>query len=235
MIAWLGAPRAHASIYWSNFGNADRTTIGRADDDGGNLNTDFITGADAPCGGGGRRQLPLLVELQLDRRRERNRPVRSRRHQPPQSFVPLTTPAVCGVAVDTAHLYWTATGHGSGGSIGESDLDGSKVHEGFITGTHGPCGVAVNANNIFWANNGDGTIGRSDRNRTGTTKLVLNLPGPGSVTVGGQGVDPLNAQASAAGNFPVRIRATGAAADQLQSTGSRTGLRGGQLRPNRRR
>ena len=56
--------------------------------------------------------------------------------------------------------------------------------------------------------------------RAGTAKLVLNLPGPGSISVGGQGVEPLDAQASAAGNFPVRIRATGAAASQLESTGS---------------
>lgn len=56
--------------------------------------------------------------------------------------------------------------------------------------------------------------------KAGTAKLVLNLPGPGSVSVGGKGIESLGAQAGAAGNFPVTIRAAGAAEKQLESTGS---------------
>lgn len=345
----LAAPQAHAFIYWSNFGNADRTTIGRADDDGLNLNSDFVTGANAPCGvavddhhlywanygmGGGASSIGRsdLDGNNLD-----------------QSFIPLSASAVCGVAVDTSHLYWTATGHGSGGAVGQADLAGTSPNESFIGGTTGPCGVAVNTNNIFWANNGNGTIGRSDRaggnvnqafisgspssepcgvdandtnvfwanfndgtigraqvdgggvnqsfitgadhpcgvaidgahvywanfssgtigradldgnnvdqafmtfpgnpcgiavthtpppptppgppfndfgfkrvkknHKTGTAKLVLNLPGAGSVAISGQGVRPVTKDASAAGLLPVKIGATGAARAQLESDG----------------
>lgn len=163
LVAWVGAPRAHAFVYWTNFGNADRTTIGRADNDGLNLNPDFITGADAPCGiavddnhvywanYGMGTGLSSIARADLDG------------GNPTQPFIPLSATAVCGVAVDTDHLYWTATGHGSGGAIGEADVAGTNPSESFIGGTNGPCGIAINTNNLFWANNGDGTIGRSDR------------------------------------------------------------------------
>lgn len=64
----------------------------------------------------------------------------------------------CGVAADSAHIYWADGGRDV---IGRSDIDGNNKELAFIAGANEPCGVAVDGSHIFWANMADGTIGRA--------------------------------------------------------------------------
>src|SRR5271166_5665798 len=140
-------------IYWANArppyaGNA---TLGRAKLDGTGVNESFITGASDPCGiavdnahvywtnqpvvvgqiGGGQQvefQTNTIGRANLDG------------SNPNQDFitgqpgVPVP-PSLCGLAVDSAHLYWTVE-EDLGlvvPSIGRANLDGSGVNQSFIS------------------------------------------------------------------------------------------------------
>jgi virginiamycin B lyase len=229
----LAAPRAHGFVYWTNFGNADRTTIVREDNDGLNINTDFITGANAPCGIAVDQAHVCWANYGMSNGASSIGRAELDGGNPSQSFIPLTASAVCGIAVDIAHLYWTATGHGTGGAMGEADLAGTNPNEPFNPG-HGPCGVAINTNNLFGANNGDGTIGRSDR-FGGNAQQNFVPSNPGSAPCGIDASDTYvywanfnsgtigRAQLDGSdvwGRTSFRAQQSGAAADQLESTRS---------------
>ncbi len=140
-------------IYWANRGPeyAGNATIGRAKLDGTSVNQSFITGASSPCGiavdsahvywtnqpvvlvqvGGGQGytyETNTIGRANLDG------------GSPNQSFItglpgiPMP-PTLCGLAVDSAHLYWTLD-EAAGAfvpSIGRANLDGSAVNESFIS------------------------------------------------------------------------------------------------------
>lgn len=206
------------NIFWANNGNG---TIGRSDRNGGSVDQSFITGGSLPCGVDASDSYVYWANFNdgtIGRAQVDGNGVN-------QSFITGANNP-CGVAIDGSHIYWAQF---SDGGIGRADLDGNNVDQNFMHFPGNPCGVAVThtlppppppptpTGKPF---NEFGFKRVKKNRRAGTAKLVLNLPGPGSISVGGQGVEPLDAQASAAGNFPVRIRATGAAASQLESTGS---------------
>jgi hypothetical protein len=64
----------------------------------------------------------------------------------------------CGVAVDSAHIYWAGD---VGSSIGRANLDGSGVNQNFIATGGGVCGVAATGSYIYRANYQTGNIGRA--------------------------------------------------------------------------
>jgi hypothetical protein len=165
----LLVPRAEAYIYWDGLG------IGRAELDGSNLVTDFVTPG-SRCGiatdgshlywsrnlGGpppnfiGRANLPDGTGA-----------------DPTFITVPQSPRAV---AVDAAHVYWIWTSSdasGGSGAIGRADLDGSNADQNFIPTGDPPGGLAVHGAHIYWTV-GDGdsdgdpytdhnwTIGRAD-------------------------------------------------------------------------
>ena len=84
-------------IYWANYGGG---TIGRANLDGTGVNQSFITGANAPVRGGGRRPAHLLDQLDgtIGRANLDGSGVN-------QSFITGAN-AAQGVAVDGQHIYW---------------------------------------------------------------------------------------------------------------------------------
>jgi len=156
-------------IYWANRGPeyAGNATIGRAKLDGTSVNESFITGASNPCGiavdgahvywtnqpvvvkheGGGET---ITYETNTIGRANLNGT------SPNQSFIAgppgiPSPPRLCGLAVDSAHLYWTLD-ESFGAfvpSIGRANLDGSGVNESFINvaggGAQGATGVAVDS------------------------------------------------------------------------------------------
>ncbi len=65
----------------------------------------------------------------------------------------------CGVAVDSAYIYWAGD---VGSSMGRANLDGSGVNQDFISTGRGVCGVAVTKKYIYWANYETGQIGRAN-------------------------------------------------------------------------
>lgn len=69
---------------------------------------------------------------------------------------PLEAP--CGIAVDSAHVYW---GNSRAGSIGRENLDGSEANADFIPGVERPCAVAADASHLYWVGNW-GSVGRAN-------------------------------------------------------------------------
>ena len=81
--------------------------------------------------------------------------------------------APVAIAVDGAHIYWTATGRDR---IGRANLDGTGVDQSFITGASGPLEVAVDAAHLYWTNNATGTIGRANLDGTGVDQSLIPAP-----------------------------------------------------------
>jgi hypothetical protein len=75
-----------------------------------------------------------------------------------QGFIALSGSPTTGLAIDSAHIYWTSR---DTGVIGRASLDGSNVDPSFITGASDPYGIAVDSTHLYWVNNGDETIGRA--------------------------------------------------------------------------
>ncbi len=77
---------------------------------------------------------------------------------PNQSFITGAS-GPCGVAVNSAHIYWA---NSTTGTIGRANLDGTSPDQSFVTGADAPCGVAVDAAHVYWANSNTSTIGRAN-------------------------------------------------------------------------
>ena len=100
-----------------------------------------------------------------------------------QSFISGGS-APCGLAVDTAHIYWANLIEGT---IGRANLDGTAVNQNFITPAIVPCGVAVDGAHLYWANAGTGdTIGRANLDGTGVDLgFISGASNPCGVAVDG--------------------------------------------------
>jgi virginiamycin B lyase len=70
---------------------------------------------------------------------------------------------VCGLAVDTMHVFWASR---SSDAIGRADIDGTDANPAFITGADDPCGVAVDGSHVYWANLEGNSIGRANLDGT---------------------------------------------------------------------
>lgn len=87
------------------------------------------------------------------------------------SFHKLDAGYPCGVAVDSAHLYWVDASND--GTIGRANLDGSAPDESFIDGLAFPCGIAVTGSHIYWADIFTGTIGRANLDGSGVERSFI--------------------------------------------------------------
>ena len=63
------------------------------------------------------------------------------------------------IAVDAAHLYWTAHTFPTG-TIGRANLDGTGVDQSFVPTGNAPVGIAVDGRYLYWADSSGG-IGRA--------------------------------------------------------------------------
>jgi virginiamycin B lyase len=88
-----------------------------------------------------------------------------------------------------AFIYWA---NFNSGTIGRANLDGTGVHQSFITGADNPVGVAVDASHIYWANEGflsGTTIGRANLDGTGVDQsFISGAESPAGVAVDGSHV-----------------------------------------------
>ncbi len=87
---------------------------------------------------------------------------------PEDKFITTASDLPCGVAVDSAHVYWN---NYSLPGIGRADLDGNNVVQNFIQSGVNPQHPSVDAGHVFWSNKGFNcsnpppsgcTIGRAD-------------------------------------------------------------------------
>jgi hypothetical protein len=91
----------------------------------------------------------------------------------------------CGVAVDSAHVYWA--NYVPNGMVRRANLDGSSP-EVFVPGGQKPCGVAVDSQYIYWANDeysgSGGSIGRANLDGSDVRQdFIPNLDQPCGVAV----------------------------------------------------
>jgi Divergent InlB B-repeat domain len=81
----------------------------------------------------------------------------------------------CGVAVDSAHLYWPDTAGSSVPSIGRASLNGTGVDPSFITGAGSACGFAVDGGHVYWGRAPElgASIARANLNGTGVDESFI--------------------------------------------------------------
>ena len=121
-----------------------------------------------------------------------------------------------GLAVSDDQIYWANNGEGT---LSHANLDGSHPDFAYVRGLGSPNGVAVDAG-VTPPPENDFSLGKASRNkRRGTAVLPLTLPGPGAVSVGGNGVKPANLQ-SAGGAVALPVAAAGGKKRKLKRRGS---------------
>lgn len=162
-VAWSAT--ADAAVYWTA-----GSLIGRANNDGSNLDQSFI-------GEPGSNDLGGACGVAVDGSHiywaEKGRDQIARAdidgNNPVYNFI-TGADEPCGVAVDSGHIYWANRG---GGSIGRANLDGSNAEQGFISGIKLPCGIAVDGSSIFWATPQEDSVGRASLTGTGIEKSFI--------------------------------------------------------------
>lgn len=176
-----------AHVFW-----ADSTagTIGRANLDGSGVSQGIVTGVYGVCGvavdgshlywayehfSAGIGSL-TIGRANLDGT------------SPNPTFVPSAggqyfSPGTCGVAVDSAHVYWTWSTNAAGG-IGRANLDGTSPTQNFIAAPAFPCAMAISSTNIFWDNqSATGELDRASIDGTSVQKLLASAYGPCGIAV----------------------------------------------------
>ena len=130
---------ADAYVYWSSTGSG---AIGRANNDGTNVDPKFISGLNSPIGltvDSGHIYWSSLTGDAIGRANIDGTGV-------DQKFISgLDEPN--GVAVGSGFVFWS---EGAQARIGRANVDGSNVIPNLVTGIT-PCGVAVDAGNVYWA------------------------------------------------------------------------------------
>jgi len=139
-------------LYWTE---PSSKSIGRANLDGAESKTDFISDLEKPCGVAVDGQYLYWSDLLgIGRARLDGSEV-------DREFI--EAPGACGLAVDGQYIYW---GGFSGSGIGRANIDGSDRNDQFIAGTGPVWGLARNSTHLFWGNQrygewGSGAIGRA--------------------------------------------------------------------------
>jgi sugar lactone lactonase YvrE len=151
LVSLALASRASAFIYWADTQNQ---TIGRAANDGTEVNDAFIhTG-----------ELPFAVAVDADHIYWANQNGNSIGRANidgsgvDNSFISgVTEPD--GIAVNGSSIFWSTIP----GPIGRADLSGSNVKKSFIIGASEPCGLAVDSGHLYWADDAlsEAKVGRS--------------------------------------------------------------------------
>lgn len=131
-------------------------------------------------------------------------------------FQPNAPVSCCGMAVDSAHRYWTSFSSNTG-AIARAGLDGTAVDPAFIGGLGFPSGIAVDGSHIYWADRYTDTVGRASLDGTGIDRSFIDgADYPCGVAVDGSHIYWSNLQANAIG----RARLDGSEVEQGFITGA---------------
>jgi hypothetical protein len=171
------------ALYWgaTAFVNGGTVgSIGRASNDGGDLNANFITSGssagsvtvagnyvywvDFANGSIGRANLD---GTNVD-----------------DAFISLNTVGITGLAVAGSYVYWAESS--SSGTIGRASIDGTGVNQSFISNLAWPQGLTADGSHLYWASDFGRTIGRASLDGTGVNQsFISNLNSPTAVAVDG--------------------------------------------------
>ena len=208
---------APGHIYWAN------GPIGRADLDGSNQNSQFISIVDTG------NAIGVAVNAQHIYWTSPNSGTIGRANldgsNPNPNFIDipevgLAPPQPIGIAVDAQHIYWADP---DVPAIGRANLDGSDVQASFIPlsvlglGSL-PYGVAINATHIYWADQAWQGVSIGRANLDGTNANQSFMTGLGGLGTTGVAVD---SQHLYWGNNP----------DQFSGTIGRANLDGSNANP----
>lgn len=96
-----------------------------------------------------------------------------------KTWFELESNVICGIAVNSANLFWAGTGlTETGTTIGRASVvNGSGLTHSLIGEADGPCGLAISGLQLYWANAGNGTIGRANTDGTGPTPELVHTGG----------------------------------------------------------
>lgn len=193
----LGAPAGLAvdssHIYWAGW---QSNKIGRADIDGQNVQSEWISGSGDPFGTAGVQTAGVAVSA--DRIYWGNWRAGLGSALGPIGFAEITgspstndyvssTSGANSLAVTPNYLFWGNYGNGETSSIGRLEFGGPSPDNDFISGIKTPDGVASDGLYIYWTNRTDGAIGRANVNGTGVNQTFL----PGVASPYGIAVDSL--------------------------------------------
>jgi streptogramin lyase len=162
------AARAAAFVYWADSQNQ---TIGRAANDGSEVNDAFIhTG-----------ELPFAVAVDAGHVYWANQNGNSIGRanidgsEANNNFIAgIAKPA--GVAVNATSIFWATLG----GQIGKANLAGTAVNPNLVTGLAEPCGVALDSGHVYWAEIASGTpayISRAGLDGSSEQLTYVTIPG----------------------------------------------------------
>ncbi len=133
-------------VYWAT----RKGTIGRANADGTDANSNFITGIQFSCG-----QIAVDSDHVYWTQQTRTSPAIGRAdidgHNVDPQWLPLTGVPL-GMAVDSDHVYWTWRPDSSSSNIARANIDGSGVQDAFVhVNSQKPFFLAVDPAHIYAA------------------------------------------------------------------------------------
>jgi hypothetical protein len=135
------AASAHAYVYWGDY---QAGTIGRANNDGTDVDNGFIAT-------GGKPIAVAVDQAHIYWANESGGTIGRANidgtEVEPSFIKGIQEPQ--GVAVNSTSIYWASL---SGHEIGRANLNGSGVNLGLITGAGTPCSITVDSGHIYWGN-----------------------------------------------------------------------------------
>lgn len=162
------ASRAAAFIYWAD---TQDQTIGRAANDGSEVNDAFIHTGELP--------FAVAVDSSHIYWADQNGNSIGRANIDgsgvDNNFISgITKPT--GLAVNATSIFWATLG----GHIGKSSLDGTVVNPNLVTGLAEPCGVALDSGHVYWGEIASGTpayISRAGLDGSSLQLTYVTIPG----------------------------------------------------------
>ena len=155
-------------IYWTAANGGSATTIARANLNGSHINSDFVSGAQNPCGVAvDKNYIYWAGDLGTSIGR-----AKLNGNGANQDFITTGT-GVCGVAVTKQYIYWA---NYETTEIGRANIDGSNANDNFISGCGS--GIAVEGKYIYFTAANGTAIGRANIDGTGVnTGFITGLNG----------------------------------------------------------
>jgi hypothetical protein len=180
-----GVALTPTAIYWPSFGD---NKIGRANLDGSGKNLGLVTTVGAPCSvavDAGHVYWGSLGTPSFIGRASLTG------SEPKPEWVDLETYVPCGLATNSANVFFSDTGFlgGFAHEIGRVNINGGPPDKSIIGEAEGPCGLAVFGSKLYWANQATDTIGVAN---TDATQVNESLVQTGGHEICGIAVDSLS-------------------------------------------
>jgi streptogramin lyase len=172
-VVAFGAAKADAYVYWGDFQNG---RIGRAANDGTDVNDSFVAEAGA---GPGAVAVDAGHVYWADQNGESIGRANIDGSGVNSSFITGVGKAN-GLAVNGSSIYWSTTA----GTVGRAAINGTGKNVNFISGPSGPtlsCGVAVDSGHVYWGDIGNfgapAYIGRAGLDGNNVEAHFVTIPG----------------------------------------------------------